>query len=183
MVKPQSEYLLNLQSNENLELKAPNNSAKTAGSQAISLKLAHIESSIKQKFANIRSLTSLLDQILGEQNSNKPALLPKLMSNQKGMEKIFTDMRSVMSKLKIELRQDYQKLAKVIAQQKDANESLIMTSYDRAQGFDKLSKAHQLTNALSVPNMANLHDNSSRVVFSPANGLSTEREPILLHKI
>ena len=61
-----------------------------------------LEQRIKQKFSNIKSLETLLDTILGKQK-DLPALIPQLLNDLQGLQKVFLNIRRVVSKLKIEL--------------------------------------------------------------------------------
>lgn len=57
---------------------------------------------MKQKFKNIKQLESLLDNILGK-NRDQAALLPQIINDMGSLQKIFMNIRRVVSKLKIEL--------------------------------------------------------------------------------
>ena len=110
----------------------PNNSASHAQSQTsqqINSRLQDLEQRIKQKFSNIKSLETLLDTILGKQK-DLPALIPQLLNDLQGLQKVFLNIRRVVSKLKIELHQDYLHVSQILLHfqtSKDHNTSMTTT--------------------------------------------------------
>lgn len=95
---------------------APHNSiyqGMSLASQQVNSRLEELERRMKQKFSNIKSLETLLDTILGK-NKETPALIPQLVSDMNGLQKVFLNIKRVVSKLKIELHQDYLHLSQIL---------------------------------------------------------------------
>ena len=93
---------------------ASNNAAhaQSIASAHVGGKMIELEQRIKSKFSNIKSLESLLDSILGKQRDQQ-ALLPQLVGDANSLQKVFMNIRRAVSKLKIELHQDYLQLGQV----------------------------------------------------------------------
>ena len=73
-------------------------------------KLLEVESRIKQKFQHISTLESSIDNIINKQKkdiSGDVNVVGQLTFDSRTLSKIFLNIRRAVSKLKIELHQDY----------------------------------------------------------------------------